>query len=94
VNVVWTSDAEQDRAAIWDYLTERNPAAALRMDRLFGSATARLADFPQMGRPGEIVGTREITPHPSYRIVYEIADDTVLILVLIHTARLWPPRSA
>ena len=91
MKVVWTPEAEQDRAAIWDYLRARNPGAALRMDRLFGVAAARLAEFPLAGREGAIAGTREVSPHRNYRIVYEIADETVWILVLIHAARQWPP---
>ncbi len=91
MKVLWTPGAEQDRAAIWDYLEARNPDAALRMDRLFSDAAARLADFPLLGHEGEIPGTRESTPHRSYRLVYEVVDDTVWILVLIHTARQWPP---
>jgi addiction module RelE/StbE family toxin len=91
VKVLWTRDAEQDRADIWDYLEASDPDAALRIDRLFSDAAARLADFPMLGHEGEVSGTRELTPHPSYRLVYEVVDDTVWILVLIHTARQWPP---
>lgn len=91
MKVVWTSDAEADRRAIWDYLQARDPHAALRLDRLFSEAAERLADFPYIGHLGEITGTHELTPHRSYRLVYEVADDTVSILVLIHTARQWPP---
>ncbi len=61
------------------------------MDRLFGDAVAGLADFPLLGHEGEIVGTRELTPHRSYRVVYQVSDTTVWILVLIPTARQWPP---
>lgn len=50
----------------------------------------RRADFPNMGRSGEIAGTREVIPHESYRIVYEINDKTVWVLALVHTARQWP----
>jgi len=35
VKVVWTPEAEQDRAAIWAYLVARNPASAVRMEQLF-----------------------------------------------------------
>ena len=90
MRVVWTPEAERDRAAIWDYLEARDPEAAIRMDRLFGDAAAGLADFPMLGHEGEVPGTRELTPHRSYRLVYEIADDAVWILVLIHTSRRWP----
>ncbi len=34
---------------------------------------------------------RELIPHESYRLVYEIDDDAVWMLALIHTARQWPP---
>ncbi len=91
MKVRWTPEAEQDRAAIWDYPAGRNPQAAVRMDRLFGDAAAGLADFPMLGHEGEVSGTRELTPHRSYRLIYEIVDDVVWILVLIHSARQWPP---
>lgn len=61
------------------------------MDALFGVASRRLADFPQLGRIGVIPGTRELIPHESYRLVYEIEGDTVWVLALVHTARQWPP---
>jgi toxin ParE1/3/4 len=74
-----------------DYIAEDNPRAALEMDELFSAAAARLADHPKLGRPGKITGTRELIPHESYRLVYEIDGDTVWILALVHTARQWPP---
>jgi plasmid stabilization system protein ParE len=68
-----------------------HPAAAARLDSLFSEAAAELSDFPHLGKPGCIAGTRELTPHVSYRLVYEIHNDTVWVLALVHTARLWPP---
>ena len=91
MKVRWTPEAEDDRSAIWDYLVARDPGAALRIDRLFSDAAAGLADFPMLGHEGEVAGTRELTPHRSYRLVYEVTADAVWILVLIHTARQWPP---
>ncbi len=61
------------------------------MDKLFSDAVVQLAGFSKMGRTGKIVGTRELIPHENYRLVYEIEDETVWILALIHTARRWPP---
>ena len=89
--VVWTPEAEQDRADIWDYIAADNPGAAVRMDELFSDAAARLAAHPKMGKAGKIAGTRELIPHESYRLVYEIDGGTVWVLDLVHTARLWPP---
>jgi plasmid stabilization system protein ParE len=43
--VVWTPEAQQDRADVWDYIAADNPRAAARMDELFSDAAALL------GRP-------------------------------------------
>ena len=91
MKIIWTPEAERDRAAIWDYLAARDPDAARRMDRLFSEAVGGLATFPMLGHEGEIAGTRELTAHRRYRIIYEVVDDLVWILAVIHTARQWPP---
>ncbi|WP_374006787.1 type II toxin-antitoxin system RelE/ParE family toxin [Delftia lacustris] len=91
MKVIWTPQAQQDRADIWDYIAADNPRAALRMDLLFSDAAARLAAYPKMGKTGRIAGTRELIPHGSCRLVYEINGTTVWVLALVHTARQWPP---
>ncbi len=91
MRVVWTLSAVQDRADIVDFIANDNPLAAIRMDELFSAAVGRLAEHPLLGRAGQIPGTRELIPHERYRLVYEVRADTVWILTLVHTARLWPP---
>ena len=91
MNVVWTSEAERDRDDIWLHIAVGSIQAAARLDELFSDAAARLADHPKLGRPGKIPGTRELIPHESYRMVYEIHGETVWVLALVHTARQWPP---
>jgi len=91
MKVLWTLSAELDRADIVDFIAQDNPLAAIRMDEAFSAAVGRLADHPLLGRAGQIPGTRELIPHESYRLVYEVRADTVWILTLVHTARLWPP---
>lgn len=61
------------------------------MDALFSDAATRVADHPKLGKSGKIPGTRELIPHESYRLVYEIDGETVWLLALVHTARQWPP---
>ncbi|MGE6743459.1 type II toxin-antitoxin system RelE/ParE family toxin [Allorhizobium pseudoryzae] len=89
--VQWTRQAVDDRAPIFDYLLGHNPAAALTIDEAFEHAAARLQDFPRSGKIGVVSGTRELFPHPSYRLVYEVWPEKVTILTIIHTARQWPP---
>jgi addiction module RelE/StbE family toxin len=91
MKVIWTPEAQQDRTDIWDYIAADSPRAAARMDRLFSDAAARLGEHPMLGRTGKIPGTRELIPHASYRLVYEIDGELLWILALVHTARQWPP---
>lgn len=91
MRVIWTPEAQQDRASIWDYIASDNLSAAARMDELFSDAAARLAEYPKLGRLGIISGTHELIPHESYRLVYEIEQETVWVLALVHTAKQWPP---
>lgn len=94
MRVFWASAAEQDRADIIDYIGQDNPLAAIRMDELFAEAAGCLTEHPNLGKAGQIPGTRELIPHESYRLVYEVQDDTVWILALVSTARMWPPKSS
>ena len=64
--------------------------AASQMDELFSTAASRLAAHPRLGHEGKILGTFELIPHENYRLVYEIENQTVWILALVHTSRLWP----
>jgi toxin ParE1/3/4 len=91
VRVFWTLEAQQDRADIWDLIAADSPSAAVRMDQLFGDAAETLSEFPARGRAGIISGTRELIPHESYRLVYEIDGETVWVVAIVHTARRWPP---
>ncbi|HET9643053.1 MAG TPA: type II toxin-antitoxin system RelE/ParE family toxin [Burkholderiaceae bacterium] len=93
MRVRWTTQAEQDRLDIMTYIAGDNVRAAIAMDELFGEAASRLEEFPMIGKPGLVAGTRELIPHESYRLIYEVDEpaDTVWVLALIHTARQWPP---
>ena len=91
MRVIWTPEAQRDRADIWDYIATDDPLAAASIDELFSDAAARLARHALIGQQRKVPGTRELIPHESYRVVYEIDGETVWILALVHTARLWPP---
>lgn len=93
MKILWTAAAKQDRQDIVDYIEADDPRAAAGIDRLFENASTRLGRFPEMGRPGRVPGTRELIPHKSYRMVYEVDADTIWIHALIHTSREWPPKS-
>jgi toxin ParE1/3/4 len=91
MKVIWTPEAEQDRLDIWDYIAEDNPPAAADMDELFSKAASTLADFPDMGKLGKIIGTRELIPHENYRLIYQTENNVAWRLALVHVTRMWPP---
>lgn len=93
MKVAWVAAAQEDRDNIVDYIAAENPRAALKMDALFSEVTSKLGEFPLLGHIGMVPGIRELIPHASYRMIYEVdlVADTVWILALVHTARLWPP---
>jgi addiction module RelE/StbE family toxin len=90
LRIVWTRPALADRGAIFDHILDSDPLAAARIDQLFSDAADRLAMNPRLGAVGKVAGTRELIPHASYRLVYEIGADEVRILAVVHKARRWP----
>jgi len=92
MRLLWTREAVRAREAIYDHIEAGDPAAALAMDTLFSAAAARLRKHPQLGRNGRLPGSRELVVHPHYVLVYDIRDDALRILHLLHTSRQWPPE--
>lgn len=70
-----------------------NPAAAARLIGRIRDAVSRLARFPESGRPGRVLGTRELviagTP---YIVPYRVTGGAVQIITILHGAQRWPER--
>jgi addiction module RelE/StbE family toxin len=91
VKLVWSQRALEDRRAIFDYIEIDDPHAAVLVDDRIRDATWRLIEFPESGRPGRVEGTRElIITRTPYVAPYQIEDEVVRILRVIHGARMWP----
>ena len=90
MKLAWSRLALTDRQEIRTYIAHDNPVAALALDELFAEKASRLADHPGLGRPGRVMGTRELVVHQHYLMVYDMANDQVRILRVLHTARQWP----
>ncbi len=91
MRLVWTKPASLDRKEIREYIAQDNPAAALALDELISEKASRLADHPSLGRPGRVAGTRELIAHQNYILIYDITQDLVRVLRVLHAARQWPP---
>lgn len=88
MQVEWSAEALDDRAAIIEYLSPLNPYAAKALIQDLRDAAKDLGVFPQMGRMG-INNTREWVAAPPYVIIYEIneSSETVIILSVWHSAQ-------
>ncbi len=90
--IAWTTAARADVNAAWDFLEAENPAAAELFDSRILGGVASLIEFPPLGRPGRVAGTRELVIGGlTYIVVYRARHDRVEVLRVLHTARSRPP---
>ncbi len=79
------------RNAIFDYIEEDSPQAAIAVDGRIQEQVENLARFPQGGRPGRVDGRRELViGRTPYIVAYRIQGDGVRILRVLHGAQRWP----
>lgn len=90
--VRWSDEAERDLVQILDFIAERNPAAADRLQVRFSDVVKNLQDRSLIYREGRVSGTREIVVHPNYVLIYRIGADAVWIVNVLHSARRYPPE--
>jgi addiction module RelE/StbE family toxin len=91
MRVEWHPFARADLAELITYIASDSPDAAYRVHDHIREQVKLLATYPEMGRPGRVRGTRELviagTP---YIAPYRVAGKVIVVLRLLHGARLWP----
>lgn len=90
--VKWTKTALANLGAIVAYIEKDNPERAKSFVMEIEAKTNSLAEFPSTGRPGRVIGTRELVIHPNYIIPYRMRGGVVEILRVQHVAPRWPRR--
>lgn len=90
----WTRRADRDLDEIAAYIGQDNPAAAARVIlELIDQAETLLPNHPAIGRPGRVLGTRELVIGSlPYIIAYRARDPDIDILRVLHASRRWPGR--
>jgi toxin ParE1/3/4 len=91
MRVRWTTDAADDLERICDYVARERPEAARRLALHVLRVIEGLRTFPNRGRPGRVQGTRELMLARPFLAVYEVGEQEVQILRILHGARQWPP---
>lgn len=90
MRVIWSRLARTRRLEILRYISRYNNDAARKMDVLFRQSAKRLVSFPHSGVAGRIEGTRELTVHPNYIVVYKVSQEVIEIITIAHAAQLFP----
>lgn len=91
MGLVWTQRAVADLYRIREHIQLENPAAAERVGSVIETASNNLLRHPEMGRRGEVTGTRELPiAGLPYFLVYRLEGDAVQILRVLHGRQKWP----
>lgn len=88
--VVWSRRAVEDLEAIAEYIAQDSPAYAAGVVRTIINQAKTLSRFPRSGRKVPEFNDdniRELLAY-SYRVIYRIQDEEVLIAAVIHGKRL------
>ena len=81
--IVSRGQAERDLHHIFDFVLQHDPQAAVRLCDRIGRRAAQLRDYPHMGRPGRVLGTRElIVAGTPYIVAYRVAGTQIDILAV------------
>ena len=88
----WTKQAERDLDDIASYIGQDSPAAAARaVLELIDHVEAILPERPAIGRPGRVLGTRELAVGGlPYIVPYRVREKDIEVLRVLHTSRRWP----
>jgi toxin ParE1/3/4 len=89
MEVRWSTLAADDLERIFQYIEKDNPTAARETVQAIYAGCEALRKFPQRGRPGRMLGRRELV-FPPYIAVYQIKEYAVEISRIYHGAQDWP----
>lgn len=90
MRLIWRAKARDDYRRIIDYISARNPAGAEKIAGLIAGSIERMLAFPYLYRPGRVPGTREAVVHPNYIVVYQVGDDFIRMLAILHARQKYP----
>ena len=91
--IVWSPRAIEHLAHLRSYIARDNPKAANRIANVLLEAVERLAELPNLGRPGRVVGARElVVPGTPYAIPYRLRSDRLEVIAVFHGRQKWPKR--
>lgn len=92
--ITWSSKAQLELAAVWNYIERNSKASALQLLRDVAAATRRVREHPLSGRmvpEWKRPSVREVIVG-SYRVMYSIKAEEIIVFGVRHSRRRLPKR--
>jgi addiction module RelE/StbE family toxin len=91
MEVRWSQHAYNDLERIFRHISMDSQGAAREVVRVIYEECTLLKTLPNRGRPGRIIGRRELVfPSLPYIAVYQVKENLVEISRIYHSAQNWP----
>lgn len=88
--LIWIPEARSGLQHIVDFVSERNPDAAGRLQDVIEHAVGLLPLNPYLYRADRVPGTREMVVLPNYIVVYQVAAESIRVLLVLHASQQYP----
>ena len=93
MTVVWSARAVRHLQHLRAHIARDRPEAAARVGSAILAAVDLLSDHPGLGRPGRVIGTRElIVPGLPYLVPYRLRGRRIEIIAVFHGRQRWPDK--
>jgi toxin ParE1/3/4 len=84
----WSDAAASEFVDALAYIADESPYNATLVKNRIAKAVALIEQFPGMGKPGAVAGTREYpVPRTRHTLIYEEAARTIFLLHCWHQSR-------
>lgn len=88
--VLWSPEAEEDLSSIVDYIARDSRFYAKAVLNKIISVAKEIPEHPYIGRIVPEIGSKQIRERfvYSYRLIYKMSENEILIVAIIHGKRL------
>lgn len=90
MQVVWRPEAQTALIDLISYIAQHDPGAARRMLARIVESVEPARRYPDIGRIGRVMGTREIVAHPNYIVIYRVLGRTIEVVDVVHARQQYP----
>ena len=91
MKIVWSRRAIRHLVSLREYIQKDSEQNAALVAKRILKAVGLLEAQPEMGRPGRVLGTRElVVPNAPYIIPYRVRHERLELIAVFHGRLKWP----